>query len=130
MDVLKKRSADANFPRVVLVHMGAEDKAQEFFEKRWASVPAIQDEQKVLYRDFALEQGSLLQVLGPRALWAGIKGLVQGHGVGKPEGDPMMMSGRFLIHGERILWQDIHEHAGAGTEYREMIEVYESLAMA
>ena len=127
MYVLRQKVAEGGYPAVVLVHSASPEEGEAFFAKRWPGALALSDPQKHLYAAFGLQRGRLGQFAGPRAVWAALKGLVGGHGVGKPQGDPLMMSGRFLIHERSIVWRDLHDHAGAGTDDRGMLEVYAQL---
>ena len=92
--------------------MGSPEEGKLFFDERWPEARAVSDPEKELYAGFGLARGSAGQLLGPRVLWAGLQAALRGHGVGKPVGDPRMMSGWFLVHGSRVLWEHIHKHAG------------------
>ncbi len=111
MYVLRQKVAAGDFPRVVLVHMAQAEEAEPFFQKRWPEAIAIADPQAELYRAFGLRRGSWGQLLGFQALWAGLRGLLAGHGVGRPKGDPLMLSGRFLIVNHQVHWEHRHEHS-------------------
>lgn len=97
--------------------MGSSEEGERFFDERWPEARAVSDESKQLYAGFGLATGSLGQLLGPRVLWAGVRAALRGHGVGKPVGDPTMMSGWFLVHGNDVLWEHVHEHAGAPRRF-------------
>jgi len=43
---------------------------------------------------------------------AGMQSALKGHGIGRPVGDPLIMSGWFLLEGRRIRWRHVHVHAG------------------
>lgn len=105
---LKRRGVD----KIVFVFHGALDDAHEFFEERWPSVTAIHDPDLLYYRKFGVIRGTPRQLLGPRALIAGIKGLLSGHGIGRPKSDPFLMPGFFLLNGDVILKEFRPSHAG------------------
>ena len=130
MYVLKERSAAGDFPRVLLVHMGSVEEGEKFFQKHWTEAMAISDPKANLYRQFGLRRGSFRQILGLRVLLAGMRDLFKGHGVGKPAGDVKMLSGRFLIHRKRILWEDRHERISEGTDYETMLAHYHEVKAA
>ena len=50
------------------------------------------------------------------------------HGIGKPVGNPLVMSGWFLVHDGAIRWRHVHEHAGAPRRYDELRENVAHLA--
>ena len=126
MDVLRELVGQGSFPPVVLVHLATVEQAEAFFATRWPEARAIADPEKRLYQAFDIGRGGLWQLLGPKALRAGLSGLGQGYGVGIPTGDVWMMSARFLVAGSRILWEDRHAHAGAGTDFDGVQRAYGS----
>ncbi len=128
MYVLRQNVEAGDYPRVVLVHTAQPEEGERFFAQRWPAATALADPEGKLYAAFGLRRGSVGQLIGPKAMWAGLRGLLSGHGVGKPQGDTLMLSGRFLIHEDRVLWSDLHEHAGAGTEDGEMLAVFQGLS--
>ena len=98
---------------MVLVHLGSPEDGKAFLDARWPEARAVSDENKSLYEGFGLSRASLGQLFGPRAFWAGLRSTMKGHGIGKPVGDVVQMSGWFLVQERRILWRHVHEHAGA-----------------
>jgi len=106
--------------------MGALEESAAFFDERWPEARAVSDPTKELYRAFGLTRGSAGQLLGPRVLWSGLAAFVR-HGAGKPVGDPMMMSGWFLVDGERVLWEHVHEHAGAPRRFDDAVRAWEAV---
>jgi hypothetical protein len=99
--------------------MGSPQEGEHFFRERWPEARAVSDEAKELYAAFGLSRGTLGQVLGPRVLWAGLGAALRGHGLGKPVGDPLMLSGWFLVDEGAVVWSDVHAHAGASGRYEE-----------
>ena len=100
--------------------MGSPAEGERFFDERWPEARAVSDTERVLYAGFGLERGRFGQLLGPRAVWAGVRAALRGHGVGRPVGDPMMMPGWFLVHDETVIWQHVHDHAGAPARFDEV----------
>lgn len=100
--------------------MGSPEEGERFFAERWPEARAVSDTSQELYAAFGLAPGSLGQVMGPRALLAAVRSLFAGHGGGRPVGDPWMMSGWFLVHAERVLWSQVHEHSGEARRYDEL----------
>jgi peroxiredoxin len=93
--------------KLVFVHMSDPAYGDEFFSKYYqSSVSHISDPQRLLYQSLGLRRGSLSQIFGPstfiRGFWAG---MIKGHGLGKPEGDPMQLGGFFIISEGRIVFE-------------------------
>ncbi len=120
MEVLQERAEEPGFPEVLLVHLGSADEADAFFSKRWPEARAVSDPNQDLYRFFGLRNGSLSQLFAPRVLYAGWQALRRGHGVGKPVGNPMRMSGWFLVQDQEVTWSHRHEHAGVAPRWGEL----------
>lgn len=98
--------------KIVFVFHGALKDAHDFFKERWPSVAAIHDPDLLYYQKFGVVRGTVRQLLGPRAMMAGIKGLLKGHGIGRPKSDPFLMPGFFLLKGDVILKEFRPSHAG------------------
>lgn len=97
--------------------MGSVDEGREFFAARWPEVGAISDPERSLYAAFGLRRGSLLQLLGPSVWKSGLGAFREGHRVGRPVGDPFMMSGSFLIAGDHVLAEHRHAHPGDDRDW-------------
>ena len=64
----------------------------------------MSDPEQKLFRALALRRGSALDVMGPRAWWAGFKTVVLGgHRFGRPAGDVFQLGGAFLIRDGQIV---------------------------
>ena len=100
------------------MHLGSPDEGDAFLEERWPGARAASDPDQHLYSAFGLGRARLGQLLSPGVVVAGLKAMR--HGVGKPVGDPLVMSGWFLVHGGRVVWEHRHEHAGAPRRYEEL----------
>jgi hypothetical protein len=100
------------------VHLGTPAEGDAFLGERWPEARAVSAADQELYRAFGLGRGRLGQLFGPRALLAGLK--ARRFGVGKPVGDPLVMSGWFLVVNGRVTWSHVHEHAGVERRYAEL----------
>ena len=121
MKELRARAdADASFPPVLFVHMGTPAEGEAFFARRWPEARAVSDPDKVLYAAFGLARGSAGQVLGPRVWGPGLKALLRGFAPGIPVGDPMMLSGLFLVAEGRIRWSQVDAHSGEERRWSEL----------
>lgn len=119
MTLLRERADRGALPPIVLVHVGTPEEGERFFTERWPEARAVSDPEKLLYADFGLRRGSFAQLFGPRVLAAGLRALR--HGIGKPTGDPLMMSGWFLVERDgTLVWSHRHEHAGAERRWSEL----------
>ena len=96
---------------MVIVHSGSPAEGEQFFASRWPEARAVSDPSKDLYRAFDLGRGSFTQLFGLRSFAAAFRALR--YGVGKPAGDPLMLSGWFLVERDgRVVWSQPHQFAG------------------
>lgn len=77
----------------------------------------IADPDRLLYRALGVRRGGLLQLFGPRVVWAGLRGVMRGYGVGRIQGDPFQMPGTALIFRGSVLRQHIHRSAADRPDY-------------
>ena len=104
---------EKRYPRVVFVHSATAELGARFFGRFWPGASAISDPEKRLYRAAGLGRGTFIQLLGPRAIAAALRGLLKGHTIGSPAGDPWMMPGLLLVSPQgRILHRHVPRHAG------------------
>ena len=123
MELLRRRSAAGDFPPVLIVHCGSPEEGERFFAERWPEARAVSDPSKELYRGFDLRRGRLTQLLGLRSILAGLRALR--FGVGRPEGDPRMLSGWFLVEADgRVVWSQRHDFAGEEPRVEELLEAW------
>ena len=86
----------------VFVHMAESGRGDQFFKSYGLEgVEHISDPDKVLYEEFSLKRGSIMELFGPQVLIRGVVDLLR-FGIGKLEGDGFQMSGVFLIEGDDI----------------------------
>ncbi len=69
------------------------------------------DPDRVLYRALELKRGGMRQLFGLRVILGGLRAFVEGHGVGRLEGDGFQMPGAFVVHQDRVLRAYRHETA-------------------
>ena len=95
--------------------------------KRWPGARAVSDPEKRLYSAFRLGRGSAGQLFG-LPVWAqALKAARHGVGLARPVGDPFLLAGSFLVHGQRVMLSDRAEHAGSIPDLSELCRVAESL---
>ncbi len=103
-DIRAAAESAADYPKVLFFYQGTPTEGRAFLRRYWPDVRAIADQEFAFYEDFGVEQGTFLQVLGPRALLATRRARAKGHDSGERAGDPWRLPGVFVVRGERILW--------------------------
>lgn len=104
---------------IVLVHMGTEDDALNFFEHYGLlHVPRVSDPELDLYRAFGLGRASLGQAFGPRVWMRGASALLSGgYGIGRVIGDGFQMPGVFLVENGGVVRSYYHRRASDRPDY-------------
>ncbi|MCS7025940.1 MAG: AhpC/TSA family protein [Bryobacteraceae bacterium] len=105
--------------RLVLVHMGTEEQAEQFFRRyQLEDVARISDTNQALYRAFGLTRGSLSKLFGPKVWWRGFQaGVLEKHGVGTLVGDGFQMPGVFLLYHGEVIRSYRHQSAADRPDY-------------
>ncbi len=91
--------------KIAFVTMSPEQKAQPFFaEYGFEEASRFSDSSQRLYAAFNLKKGGVSELFSPEVLLRGLKaGLLDNHGLGKPEADVSQLPGTFLISDFRII---------------------------
>lgn len=121
-DLRRARERYPDLPRVVLVHQGTPAQGDVLTESLWPDAPSVSDPRGELFRGFGLRRGSPLRLIGPSTWFAAVRAFFKGHFIGLPVGDPLVMPGLFLVHGERLLWSATFEHVGDQPSAESMAE--------
>jgi hypothetical protein len=79
------------------------------------------DPDKALYGALGVGRGSFWQLLGPRVVWAGIRGVLRGYGVGRVQGDPYQMPGTVVIHRRKVVRQYVHQTAADKPDFEKLV---------
>ena len=117
----QRKDMEAERTRIVFVHMSQEPEAQEFFSRySVADCSRISDPARVLYRQFGLERGNLMQLFGPQTIVRGIQAFLKGASIGRLQGDGFQMPGAFLIYRGEVVKSFIHGFAGDLPDYKNM----------
>jgi hypothetical protein len=103
--------------------MGSVDEGFRFFDRFWPEARAVSDPDKFFYRAFALNRGSLRQMLGPSVWRKGLEATRKGNTIGMPIGDVRQMSGAFLVQKDAVLWQHDYRHSGDHPEFSRIPEM-------
>jgi peroxiredoxin len=125
----QRREIESRGIKLVLVHMGSESAAREFFARYGLDdVARVADPNQSLYRGFGLTKGSLWQLFGPEVWWRGFTaGILRRNGIGFLVGDGFQMPGAFLLfHGE-VLRAFRHKNASDRPDYRKIATLDEEL---
>ncbi|MEZ5356847.1 MAG: SelL-related redox protein [Bryobacteraceae bacterium] len=99
-DIAESRAAiEANGTRIVIVHMGSPAPILALLSRHGLQdLDRIEDPDRALYRAFGLRRGSLRQLFGMKVWIRGLRaGLLDGHGIGRPDGDVRQLPGVFLL---------------------------------
>ncbi len=106
---------------MVLVMQASADRGEKLLSGLWPDAPFVSDPELRLYTAFGLGRGSLGEVMGPATWLAGLRALRKGHFVGRPVGDPLVLPGLFLVHGDRVLWRHAFAHSGDQPSEEELL---------
>jgi hypothetical protein len=97
--------------------MGSVEEGLAFFDRFWPEARAVSDPEKFFYQAFALNQGSLRQMLGPSVWKKGLEASRKGNTIGMPIGDVRQMPGAFVVRKEAVLWQHDYRHTGDHPDF-------------
>jgi peroxiredoxin len=120
----QRRSIEASGTRIVLVHMGQEERTSKFF-KRYGldDVLRISDPSQALYRAFGLSRGSFTSLFGLKVCLRGFQaGILARHGIGRWVGDGFQMPGVFLVYHGQVLRSYRHQSAADRPQYIRFVQ--------
>jgi hypothetical protein len=87
----------------VLIHQASEAQASALLPRfHLEDLPRVSDPDRRLYRALEVPERGLWQVLGPAAIWGGLKAVLRGHGVGKVRGSLLQLPGAALVRNGAI----------------------------
>jgi hypothetical protein len=122
--VARHRTAiEATGTQVAFVHMSSEKDATHWFEHYGVpDIVRVGDPDKVLYQQFALEQGSLAELAHPRVWWPWIRtAIVSGFGAGLAGPNWRQLTGVFVIHRGHVLASIRHRNSAARPDYAALV---------
>jgi hypothetical protein len=90
---------------VAAIGMGWPEAAAAFKQEQDIPFPLLVDRTKETYRALEMKRGTLWDTVGPQNWLRFTKGILSGHGVGKPKQDPLQMGGTLVVApgGETLL---------------------------
>jgi hypothetical protein len=119
----ERARVEGNGVRIAILHPASAEAAEAPLARAGlADLPAIADPDNAIGRALGIERGSFNALLGPRNVLRAVPALAAGHGVGYPVGDPLRMSGAFVIHRGRVLHHRHHEFAGERVDFRSLLQ--------
>ncbi len=100
-----KNEIESGGTEIVVVHMMSHSYADRMLAiYELDGISHISDPEKKLYHHFGLRRASGNQFFNPKNWWrAFTHGVIRGHFIGKPAGDPFQMPGVFLFYKKEIL---------------------------
>ena len=118
----QRKAIEENGCGIVLVHMGDNERDAPLFEKySLGDVPRIADPACRLYRQFGLDLGGFLELIGPRVWLRGLASAIfRRHGFGGFRGNVFQMPGVYLYHCGRILAGFQHGRSSDRPDYAEL----------
>jgi hypothetical protein len=111
-------SGDPRYPAVLFFFQGSPEEGVAFFDRFWPEARAVSDAERFFYGAFGIGRGRLGQLLGPRAIAAGVRAAFKGNWIGRPVGDPRVMPGLLLAENDHIVWRHDFAHAGDHPDFK------------
>lgn len=118
-DIARSRSQIEKLgTRIVLGHMGSEESFTAFAGRYGlSSIASVSDPERMLYMGLGLRRGRLMQLLGPRVLWAWLKSTLGGHMPGGIKGNVSQLPGAFLLHRGQVVKSHAYRDASDRPDY-------------
>lgn len=114
---------------VIAVGQGTGRRSAEFRRDNDLPFVVLSDPGRAGYEAFGLKHGSMLDMLRPSLVIAGIKATLSGARQGKTEGDPLLMPGTFVIDRDGIVrYAHPGAHAGDVPSAAELIRTVDRIA--
>lgn len=104
---------------VLLVAQGTPEQADEFFRGRWPEARVVSDTDRRLYPAFGLRRAGLTDLLSPKviaAFWRNKR-----HGVGRPVGDTLLLSGAFVVADGALVFEHRSEHPADHPSWSDLL---------
>ncbi len=125
-DIAKVRQdIESKDVRIVLVHMVNPHVAQEILSiYGLQDLSHISDQSKSLYRRFGINKITFKSLFGFKNWWrAFVAGLVKGHLVGKPAGDPYQMPGVVLYHKQKVINNFVYKYISDRPDFTKIAQL-------
>lgn len=127
-DIRAMAESDPDFPKPLFFFQGNPTEGRAFLRKYWPTLRAVADPTGALYKEFGIERGGFMKMLGPSVWAAKARAEGKGHSNGERTGDIWRLPGVFLVNGNRVLWSHDFRHAGDLPDYRAIVQIAKASA--
>jgi len=105
--------------KIVIVHMVGNDLAADMLKLYdLDDVPHISDIHQHLYNRFGFHKVGFRSLFGLKNWWrAFVAGVVKGHLIGKPAGDPFQMPGVILFHKKKVINNFVYRYVSDRPDF-------------
>ena len=108
---------------ILIIHMGPEEEVHKLFESyNLGDVQTLLDKHRVLYKEFELEKGSLMDHFGPKVIYKAIIAFFNGSRQTKIQGNPYQLPGAFLVYKGQVKGSYVSVDAADIPDFRELIQ--------
>lgn len=118
------------FPPILFVFQGTIEEGTGFFARDYPTARAIADPDRQLYAAFGIERGDSEQFFNPGIIACGIRATLKGNFNGRPQGDPRLMPGLFLVAADTILWHHDYRNPGDHPNFATLPELFATRTLA
>jgi hypothetical protein len=122
---VKRAAVESRGFKIVLVHMVDSQIADEILEiYDLGNISHISDKHQHLYKSYGLGKTTARSLFGVPNWWrAFIAGLLKGHLVGKPSGDPFQMPGVFVLERNKLLNKFTYKYVSDLPDFVKLAQV-------
>lgn len=108
---------------VAIVHSSNHENAEKHLEAlELTDSIVVSDPYCELYHSFDLEKGSVTQLFGWESFWKGTLAFLQGHDVGKLQGDGFQLPGAFIVYKGQIIESYRSRNAADSPNFEQLLE--------
>ena len=131
-DLARDRGAiEAAGVRLAIIHTArAEDAARALARAGLDDVAHFADPGQLLTGALGVRRGTFGPLLGPRNVLKVVPALLEGHGIGYPAGDPMLLASAFLVVRGRVAGHRHSAYAGERLDFRSLLPGDRDTALA
>jgi hypothetical protein len=125
-DLANDRAAiEASGTKIVIVHMVDSEMASQMLSVYGLDdLSHISDINKELYNRFGIQKADFRAFFGLKNWWrAFVAGILKGHLVGKPAGDPFQMPGVVLFHKQRIINNFVYKYISDRPDFVKLTQL-------
>jgi len=113
----------------VAIGLGAPESAASFKAEENIPFTLLVDSSRSTYKALGFKKGTLLDVLGPRVVTAGVRSILGGHKTVRPKEDPFQLGGAAVITPDgRITYQHRNATSADNVPMDELLDAAERAA--